>query len=823
MFLPFMIKLSRDTRLALVTLLRHPGTTTVSIFILALGIGANTAIFSLLNAVVLRPLPVPHPEQLVALATTSSDNVNGEEAFTLPMFEELTSNQKAFSDLFAWNGGGINNLEANGRHFTASLAVVSGAYYQAMRIAPLLGRFIERSDVSLDSGASKAVAVISYRIWRSWYRGDPNIVGRTVRVEGQPFTIIGVEPESYSGLIIDGSTDVTVPLFAPGQRVERDRRKLWLTLHARLKPGFTLRRARASLQALWPSIQKATIPADYERERLKRFLARRITVESAANGVSFLRKRFTHPLGVLLVLVGAVLLIACLNLATLSLAKITSQQHVAGIKIALGASRSDLILPSLIESLILSSAGALLGLGLAYQTSRMLLHIAWTGLVQTPLSTAPDYRVLAFTATVALIAGVLFSVIPTWFTTRAEIMTVLRLNTRSLHHGPTVLGKILSTTQLAFSLVLVIGAMLFGKTLIRLHTVDAGYQRDHLFTMLLFPQSGRRASPDSVPYYRELAEKVSQLPGVLSVSYSEGAPAIQFEYRRPAYSSPEAPALQAIDEVVGPNFFSTMGMRILNGRDLSWSDDEHSPAVAIISQSLAGRLYGRENPVGRNLYWGPRGYQDKLHVVGVVNSASLWKVESLQPMAVYRPLLQNLEYGGEPLMDVRTAVDPHSIKGAAERAVRSLGRHYSLRTMTVEERLDSYLTVQRLTALLTGFFGAAALLIASIGLYGLLSFQVARRTNELGIQAALGAQRRQLLSLVFREVLIIAGIGCLMGLVASLALRSFVASIVFGVSATDPVVLGIATGTLIIVAIAAGVLPARRAAAIDPMTALRLE
>jgi len=817
-----MAALWRDIRFALYTLRRSPATTSVAVATLALVIGANAAIFSLLNALVLRPLPIPHPEQLADLTTRIPDNVNGEDYLTLPMFQEFARHQKVFSNLFAWTGGGVSNLEANGAHFTASISSVSGDYYKTMGIAPLLGRFIEPSDVSLNSGISNGVAVISYRLWREWYRGDPGVLGKTIRLGDKPLTIIGVEPEGYSGLIIDGSGDVTVPLFGPGSYGTREPTALWLKLYGRMKPGVTLQQARASLQLLWPSVQKLTLPPGYEGERSKRFFARTIALESARNGFSYMRKRFAHPLVVLLVLVGSLLLIACLNLANLSIAKMASQQHAWGVRLALGASVWDLTRPLLIESLLVSIAAALLGLAMAYAITPALLHMTWTGLVETPLSTTPDFRVVAFTAAAAIITALLFTIIPACYATRAGAINSLRQNMRSVHRGSTQLGKMLLAAQVALSLVLVTGAILFAKTLISLHTVDVGYKRDHLLTLQLFPQPGSGKLQNFDAYHRELTDEIRAIPGVLAVSYSNsGAPANPFEGKRPVYRSPESQPVQAIDDVIGPDFFSTVGMRVLAGREFTWSDDEHSPQVAVVSQTLAERLYGRQNPIRQYLYWGVRATQMKLRIVGVVNSASLWNVETIQPMAVYRPLLQNPEYSDEPLMDVRTAPDPATLKSAAERVIRSLGHHYSLRTATLDERLSSFITVQRLTALLAGFFGAAALLIASIGLYGLVSFHVTQRTRELGVRIALGAQSRQVLLMVLREVLLVAALGCLLGLVSSIALRSYVAGLVFGVSATDPLVL--ASGILILIGVSmlAGFAPARRAAAVDPAEALR--
>ncbi len=817
-----MANVCRDLRLAIGTLSRTPGTTAVIVVTLALVIGANSAIFSLFNALVLRPLPIPQPEQLVGLLTVSSDSVNGDDALTLPMFQELSRHQDVLTDLFASNAGGVDNVEVNGRHYTVSGANVSGGYYNALRIAPVLGRFITDSDVAIDSGTSNAVAVISYRSWRSWYRGDAQVVGKTLRLDGQLFTVIGVEPAGFAGLLIDSGTDVTVPLFAPGTYSSRSPQQLWLEVHGRLRPGLSLSQARTRLDVLWPAIQRATVPPDYDAARSKRFFKRRLKVESSSHGGSFLRKRFSHPLNILLVLVGCLLLIACLNLANLSIAKMASQQHAWSVKLALGAGRWDFVRPILVESFVAAAAGSVCGLAVAYWSGPFLLHLAWTGFVETPLSTSPDLSVLMFTAGLAILTALLFSIVPAWYATRSEAAAGLRMNTRSIHQGSTILGKTLLVGQVALSLALVAGAMLFGKTLMRFHNADTGYRRDHLLTLQLFPLPGAGNWQNRTAYYRTLAEKVSSIPGVGSVSYSNDGPANQFEYRLPIFLLLESKPVQAIDEIVGPDFFRTMGMHVLTGREFGWSDDEHAPMVAVVSQKLADKLFAGLNPLGRNFYSGAGSNQRKLQIVGVVNNASLWKVDSAEQLAVYRPILQYPDTN-EPLMDVRTLVEPGSLKTVAERAVRSFGYQYSLRTATLDERLDGRLTAQRLTALLAGFFGVVALLIAAIGLYGLMSFHVTQRITELAVRLALGAQSWQVFSIVLREVMSVAGLGCALGLVASVSLRSYVASVLFGVSATDPVLLGSASLILVMVAMLAGFLPARRASSVDPAVALRKE
>ena len=816
-----MVRLLREIRQAIAALTRTPTATAVMVATLALAIGANSAIFSLLNAIVLRPLPVPNPEELLRLQTTSHDVANGSEPLTLPAFQELVRHQAAFSSIFAANEGNVNNLEVAGNHYTAGVSDVSGNYFSTLRVVPLLGRFISDGDVALDSGTSNAVAVISYRAWRSWFQSDPQVLGKTIHVGIHPFTVIGVEPEEFHGLIIDGSPDVFIPLFAPGTYMSRDPKMLWLDVYGRLRPGVTLAQAQAQLQTLWPSILRATVPPDYEGARSQRFFARKLKVESAAQGTSYLRTRFAHPLSVLLALVATLLLIACLNLANLTVAKMANRQHEWSIKLALGAGSWDLVRPILIESLFISFLGALLGLGIALWAGRAFLHIAWRGVVDPAINAAPDGRVMLFTMGVAILAALVFAMVPLSYALRTKAGSGLRENNRSVHIGSTLLGRSLLTAQIALSLLLVAGALLFGKTLLRLQTVDTGYRRDHLLTLLLFPQasSSRRVENRSA-YYRQLSEKVKAIPGVLSVSYAGSAPAGGFEAFEPMRLRPDSETIQTIDEVVGPEFFKTVGMHVLSGRDFDWSDDEHAIQAAVVSQSFAKRLFGNADPVGRDFYWGVVSNLKKLRVVGVVNDARLWKVDGTSLMAVYRPFLQDPD-SDEPLLDLRTLSDPGSFKAPLERVIRDMGHHYSLRTMTVEERLSYASTVQRLTSLLTSFFGFVALMIAAIGLYGLISFQVTQRTKEMGVRFALGAQSAQVLNMVLREAVAIAVVGSVIGLLATVALRSYVASILFATSATDPVLLGLAALTLISASLLAGFLPARRASLVDPAVALR--
>ena len=716
-------------------------------------------------------------------------------------------------------------FEASGQYRTAALATVSGTYYRAMRLTPFIGRFIEPSDVALRAGVSNSVAVISFRVWRSWFRGDPAILGKTIRIESHPFTVIGVEPENYHGLVIDGSSDVTIPILAPGSTRSREPTQLWMNLYGRLQPRLTPQEANVALLAAWPHVLAAARPPGYEGAKRTRFFARHVTLESAANGSSYLRARFSPALRILLALVAAVLAIACLNLAGLSLAKASERRHQTAVRAALGARPWDLIAPPLYESLLLACLGTACGLAFAWWTGAALLRLAWTGLVQTPLRLSLDWRVLAFTAAITLVTAVLSASLPAWYAAHVHPLESLARRSRSVRGSSGTLAKALLVTQIALSLVLLTGALLFSRTLSHLHQTDAGYRRDHLLTLLLFPQPGAARNGDLAAYYQSLAAKIKAIPGVESVSFSSDAPATESEYRRPVYLSQASEPAQTIVEDIAPEFFRAMRMTVLEGRAFSWADNTHSnPPAAVISQSLALRLFGHANPLGRTAFLGPKTYPDPYRIIGVVNNASLWNIESVHPLAIYRCLAQETNLGEwSPLLDVRTTVDPQTLKAPVDRAVRAAGRVYSLRTQTVDERLDGFLTVQRLTALLAGFFAATALLIAGLGLFGLISLHVSRRTAELGIRAALGANRRQIFTSVLGEALRLTSAGCLIGLLGCVYAGRFVKSLLFGVSAADPLTLASACAALLLLALLAAWLPARRAASVDPAIALRSE
>jgi predicted permease len=464
-----------------------------------------------------------------------------------------------------------------------------------------------------------------------------------------------------------------------------------------------------------------------------------------------------------------------------------------------------------------------MGLAFASWTSRLLANLMWTGYVPLDLDLTPDLRVLVFTAGVTGLTTVLFALAPAYRVVRLDPAGALQQNARMVRRSAGWFNRALVLTQVSLSLILVIGATLLVRSLEKLRSVDPGFRREGVLLMQLFPQAGHEKIPNRTAYYRELAEKLSQLPGVESASYSHMGPVLKGEYKVPVSiaSLPAAP-VDAVEDWVGPRLFNVLGMRLLEGREFDWRDDEGAPRVAIISESLAQRLVPGASPIGRKIDINSDPDYKGMEVVGVVNSASLWRVQSHNPMALYLPIMQRSRMVS-PTVDLRIAGDPRTLAASARRTVESLGYHFPLRIQTLEEREDDVLNVDRMIAILSAFFGGLALLLASIGLYGVMSYAVSRRTPEMGVRGALGAQQRDILWMVMREALLLVVAGVILGLPGALLATRLISSMLFGLKPTDLLSFSLATLLMITVALLAGYLPARRASKVDPMVALRYE
>lgn len=813
-------------------LARNRGLTAAALLSLALGIGANTAVFSLIDTLLLRNLPVRHPEQLVELSSVRRD---GKIPFSFPMFREVERGQRVFSGLIGWSPGGMCNVEVNGVLSQEHVRAVTGNYYSELGVSPLLGRLITPEDVNLHNGSTSQVAVLGYEFWQSRFGSAPGVVGKTIRIEGQLFAILGVTRKWFAGMTPGEPPEVTIPITAQaliwGRSVQGldDRSLLWVFPTGRLKDGITIEQARAQLQSFWPDVLAATTPTQTPGLRLQTFLSMGLDVAPAATGIAKdLRSKFARPLYVLLGIVGLILVVACVNLANLMLARAAARSHEMSVRVALGASRWMLARQVLTESLTLSLAGALLGLAFAYWGSRFLVSLmAQAYLAPLTFDLRPDLRVLTVTAGAAILTGILLGLAPAWRASREDPSLVLQQNARSSAGGVGRLSKALLVTQVALSVVLLVGAGLLVGSFERLSSIEFGFQKENLLEIALNHRPGGYQDLDMNAYHSQLIRRISGLPGVRSVGFSDGSVPNPEGWRYTAAAmsgDSSAPVdLMANLAIISPGFFRTLGIALLRGRDFEWTDDEHHPHLAIVSNSLATQLFPNGNAIGQRIRFGVTPELQNLEIVGIASDARVFDLRDTSAPVVYVSGLQLPKGSQWSFLFVRTNEPPEAIAKPLVDEIELLGHEYVSRTRTVAQVADQFLVPERVTAVLSGFFAVLALLLASVGLYGLMSYAVARRTREIGIRAALGAKRENILWMVLRETLALALLGLALGVPCALAASRLIASMLFGVSPSDlPTMAGVSL-LLLIVALVAGYLPARHASVIDPAVALRSE
>ena len=829
----------QDVRYGARMLLKNPGFTLISVLSLALGIGANSAIFSLVDVVLLKALPVQEPEKLVLFGNAGDTGLTDGfpnrswDLFSYPFYQDLRQRNEVFSGVSAllsipWEvHGSVNTAGATNEPEKLSVQLVSGTYFPVLGVNAVFGRTLTEADDQIPG--AHPVAVVSHAWWERRLAGDTTAVGQTILIDQIAYTIVGIAPKEFFGTTVGQMPDIWLPLAMEAQlppaRWNIRNRQLSQSLYliARLKSGISTDQASAAVNLFFKQFLLEQSGPQPSPERLQAIQQATIELTPAGRGLSELRREFSLSLRILMVVVGLVLVIACANVANLLLARAAARQKEFAVRLAIGAGRTRLIRQLLTESLLLASMGGIAGVVLAWWASRLLVLMASAGAEPLPLDVSPNPRILGFTLLVSLLSAAIFGTAPALRAARIEPITALKGGKGSTHTPQSRFGKALVVAQVALSLLLLVAAGLFVRTLSNLQNVPVGFEQQNVMLFRVDPATTGLKGVQFAPLLREVEEKVMALPGVQGASFSF----VIFNQgqwtSRVFTGEPDQPEGQRSvrQSVVGPAYFTTMGIPLLSGRFFGSEDTDKSQKVAIISESMAHRFFPNGSPLGKR--FGTYGRElGEFEIIGVVKDAKYGTVtEELRPMAYYphsqRP--QSLNN-----FVVRTSGAQAGIVPQVRRAVAEVSRNLPIDdVVSLSEHIGRSLTQQKLVARLASFFGLLALLLACVGLYGVLSYSVARRTNEIGIRKTLGAQSRDVLLLVLRDTFAMVLIGVVIGLLTASYVTRIAESLLFGLKPTDPLTLATATVLLIVFAVFAGYLPARRATKVDPMVALRDE
>ena len=792
-------QLCGDISYAFRILRRNPGFTATAVLSLALGIGANTAIFSLIDAVLLKPLPVPHPESLTVLTSFSRNDKIGD--FGYPDYLVLRDANRVFSGLLAASNLLPVKVRMSADTEIAQHKIVSSGYFSVLGVQAALGRTFG------DADEDEPVAVISDRLWKRGYRADPSVIGKQIELDGLPFTIVGVAPPDFLGETVGEATDIwaTVALMPAARRNSKG--FTWLNLMGRLKPGVDIRQAEANLSLL--------------TARLPNSFIERVAVEPGNLGGAGLRNALSLPLNILMAVVAIVLLIACANLASLLLARAATRQREIATRIAVGAGRRRIVRQLMTESVLLALLGGSLGLVFAVWSQQLLLKlVAGVGRTIT-LNLRPDARVLLFTAAISIAAGLLFGLAPAILALRENTGEALKVTHqvagRRRRWG---LRDGLIAVQVALSLVLLVAGGLFIRTLQNLKMQDTGFRAANVICLEI--DSQREYQPQWSSLILPLLRRIEAVPGIEAATVSfngtladEGSGVSGFKVDG---DSSTAEIQRAAANWVGPRYFETLGIPLLEGREFSPADNAGAQKVAIINQTMARHYFGDHHALGRRLEWNNEQYL----IVGVSKDAKYQDLREQAPRFLYFAALQG--NSGIHSLDVRTRVSRRAVAGALQAAVREIDPHLGIGGMaTLEERIDQKLARDYLVATIAGFFSGLTLLLVSIGIYGTLAYAVSRRTNEMGIRMALGARGATVVAIILRDLLLMLGAGVAVGVAGSLVVERLVGSVLFGLKPTDLSTIVLAAVVMCGALIAAGYIPARRASRLDPAIALRIE
>lgn len=824
----------RDFRYGLRALHKSPGFTTVALLSLALGIGANTAIFQLLDAVRIRTLPVRDPQGLAEVKIGDNFGRRGSVyaygQITNPLWEQIRDNQQSFSEIFAW-GKRSYNLANGGEVRNAHAILVSGSFFDVLGVSPVLGRLFTPADDR--RGCGSPGTIISYSFWQREFAGDSGVVGRKLSLESHPLEIIGVTPPGFFGLEVGQSFDVAVPIcgeaLLEGEESDLDNGTAWwLVVIGRLKPGWSMERATSQLGSISPGIFKASLPSNYPPESIQTYLTFKLGAFPAGMGSSQLRTLYSAPLVLLLVTAGLVLLIACANLANLMLARASAREREISVRLALGASRLRLLRQLMTESLLMALAGSLLGLGLARLLSGFLVSFLATNDDSTFVDLNFDWRVLGFTAGLAVLTCVLFGLAPAIRSARSDLGVMMKgIRAATSHRERSGLRKTLVIAQISLSLMLLVGALLFSRSLRNLLNLDPGFQQNGVLAASLDLSHLNLPKERRIAFRRELVDRLQSIPGVAAAASTDVIPMSGNSWSNNAWmeSTNYSSAKEILFNRVSPAYFKTLQQPLLAGRTFSDQDIAAAPKVAMVNEEFARQIANGTNPVGKRFWRQRTPYEPETlyEIVGLVKNAKYRDLREDFPPTAFLAASQDPRPDLALRTVIRSSLPTADLVASVKNALAGVSPAISVDFDGLQPMIQRSLLRERLMATLSGFFGFLAALLAAIGLYGVISYMVARRTTEIGIRMALGADRTSVLTMILREALILIAVSLCIGTGLTLILTKAASSLLFGLKPHDPFTLTVALLLLAIIAIAASYLPARRATKVDPMVALRCE
>ena len=833
----------QDVRYGTRILRKSPGFTAVAVLSLALGIGANTAIFTLLNAVLLKSLPVREPDRLVLFddspgeGTSTGDPPKGRwQRFSYPAYEYLRDHNESLEGLCAFRTGEARlSVRIQGSSGEAAQRaqghLVSGNYFAVLGVKSIVGRLLTPED---DAAVALPAAVLSHAYWKEKWNSDPQIAGKSVVLNGTSFTVVGVAPPEFFGERVRRAPDFWLPLaFQPQVEMHdsalNDEKVYWLNLMGRLKPGVGSEQAQASVNVALQQFLIAQAGAEITDERRTAIQNSFVKLAPGGRGISGLRFFYSEPLRMLMAIVVLVLLIACANVGNLLLSRSASRQTEMSLRLALGASRARVVRQLLTESVVLAAIGGAIGLLFArWGVDALVALVSRT----TPLDVRPDPLVLGFTAGVSLLSGVIFGLAPALRASRSDLSTALkaksaRVGGLKLRSG---LAPALIVSQVALSLVLLVGAGLFARSLLKLEREDLGFVRENVLLVDIDPRLAGYKPTELSALYRQLLDRLGALPGVRSTSIATYSPlsgtARTSNISVQGYTPETGDEMLVRDMLVGPSYCETLGLPLVLGRQIGLQDTPASAKVAVVNQAFAETFFRGENPVGRRFGFGDEEKDaGDLEIVGVIGDAKYDNAKDKPEPTSYRPILQVQDQGAySSNLEIRTEGDPSAAASEVRSAIGQVDDKLPVvGVATFSKQLADSLRQERLVAEIVSFFGVLALILACVGLYGVMAHAVARRTNEIGIRMALGAESNSILWMVLRETLILVVTGIAIGVPVALGGARMISTQLYGLSAADPLTLAGAVILLMVVAGLAGYLPARRASRVDPMVALRYE